>query len=65
MGYALDKARQAFGEYKAKAHHRDGAFNNPFDKEFQPMEWFGYENERDRIETLDLLLSEQAGRLGL
>lgn len=65
MGYALDKARQAFGEYKAKADHLKGCFSNPFEKEHQPMEFIGYEIEKERIEMLENLLSEQAGSMGL
>ena len=62
---ALAKSRQAYGRYTAEIHHRQGHMTNIFDKEFQPNEWFGYEQERERIEMLENLLSEQAGRLGL
>jgi hypothetical protein len=65
MSYALDKARQAAGEYACKRDHLNGCMSNPFDKEERPMEWFGYMIEQERIEMLENLLSEQAGAWGL
>ena len=65
MSYALDKSRQAYGEYKCKVDHRQGHMKNPFDKEERPMEWYGYMAEQERIEMLEDLFSEEAARMGL
>lgn len=62
---AVDEVRQKFGARTAEIHRRQGHMTNIFDKEFQPNEWFGYEQEKERIEMLENLLSEQAGRMGL
>ena len=65
MSYALDKSRQAYGEYLCKRDHHQGHMKNPFDKHEKPMEWYGYMIEQERIEMLEDLLSEQAGAMGL
>jgi hypothetical protein len=65
MSYALDKSRQAYGQYRCKIDHHEGQMKNPFDKDERPMEWFGYMIEQERIETLEDLLSEQAGGIAL